>query len=144
MSRRGLQRWLGKLQEAWPSLPWKDVVSLRHVHGSEVLIGCPIPGVVPQDEESGSRPGRKTGVLFQEFHGAWILPRHLAVHVDEAIMNGPQPWTHDLQMLLEYVFPILANHTGCSVTELADDHGIEVIATHACAVIAEHLDVDAE
>ena len=145
VSFMGLRRILEPLQNAWPSLPWTKVVSIRHAHGCEAHIGCPIPATpLAGTEASGSTPGRKTGVVFQDFHVTWILLRLLAVHVDETIMSGPQPWTHELQALMEYVCPILCKPTGMSVTDLSEDQGTQDIAAHVCALIAEHLGVDTD
>ena len=57
-------------------------------------------------------------------------------------MNGQQPWTHELQALMEYVWPILCKPTGMSVADFSRDQGTQRISRHLCALIAEHLDVD--
>ena len=57
-------------------------------------------------------------------------------------MNGQQPWTHELQALMEYVWPILCEATGMSVADLSSDQGAQRVLRHLCALIAEHLGVD--
>ena len=41
--------------------------------------------------------------------------------------NVQQPWTHDLQALMEYVWPILCEPTGMSVADLSSDQGTQRI-----------------
>ena len=93
--------------------------------------------------ESGfDLPGKTGGVAYQEFHGAWLLLEILAKHFDQACTGTPCTWTPDLQGLLDYVVPLLEKASGLRAKDLFEDVGVDGVAWHVCAMVAEDLGVD--